>query len=75
MLKIMVTAPAEGGKANAGLIALLAREWHVPKRDLTIVMGTTDRHKVLHVAGDAARLLPILEASISAFIGRSDSSS
>jgi uncharacterized protein (TIGR00251 family) len=64
-LKVMVTAPAEGGKANAALIALLAREWHVPKRDIEIVAGVTDRRKLLHVAGDPARLLPLLEAKLA----------
>jgi uncharacterized protein (TIGR00251 family) len=64
-LKVMVTAVAEGGKANAALIDLLAREWRLPKRDLTIVAGATDRRKVLRIAGDPARLLPVLEASIA----------
>ena len=64
-LKIMVTAVAEGGKANAALVALLSREWRLPKRDVEIVAGTTDRRKLLHIAGDPARLLPMLGAAIA----------
>jgi uncharacterized protein YggU (UPF0235/DUF167 family) len=64
-LKVMVTAVAEGGKANAALIALLARHWRLPKRDLAIVTGAADRRKVVHVAGAAATLLPVLEASLA----------
>lgn len=72
-LKVMVTAVAEGGKANAALLALLARQWRRPKRDLEIVAGVTDRRKLLHLAGDPARLLPVLNDSIAAFAGRSGS--
>ena len=74
-LKIMVTAVAEGGKANAALLALLAREWRLPKRDFAIVAGVTDRRKLLHVAGDATQLLPVLNASVAALAKRSESSS
>ena len=59
-LKVTVTAPAEQGKANAALIALLAKTWRVAKRDLAVVIGATDRRKVVHLAGDPALLLPRL---------------
>jgi uncharacterized protein (TIGR00251 family) len=70
-LKVMVTAPAEGGKANAALIALLSRAWRVPKRDIEIVAGVTDRRKLLHIAGDPARLLPLLEATLAGLTPKS----
>lgn len=57
MLKLRVTEPAEGGKANAGMIALLAKAWRLPKRDFTIVSGDTSRIKRVHVAGDPPALL------------------
>jgi uncharacterized protein YggU (UPF0235/DUF167 family) len=64
-LKVMVTAVAEHGKANAALIALLARTWHLAKSDIAIVAGAGDRRKTLHVAGAAAQLLPVLAASVA----------
>jgi uncharacterized protein (TIGR00251 family) len=64
-LKITVTSAAEDGKANAALIALLARAWRVAKSDVSIVAGAADRRKTIHVAGAASRLLPLLEASLA----------
>ena len=63
-LKVTVTAVAESGKANAALIALLAKTWRLPKRDLAIVVGAADRRKIVHVAGAPATLLPVLAASV-----------
>ena len=51
-LKVMVTAAAEGGKANAAVQKLLAKAWKVPKTSIRIIVGETDRRKLLHVAGD-----------------------
>jgi uncharacterized protein YggU (UPF0235/DUF167 family) len=51
----------EDGKANAALIALLAREWRVPKSSVSVVRGATDRHKTLLVAGAAEPLMRQLE--------------
>ncbi|HEX2083242.1 MAG TPA: DUF167 family protein, partial [Xanthomonadaceae bacterium] len=41
MLKLRVTEPPESGKANAAMIALLAKSWRLPKRAFTIVSGDT----------------------------------
>jgi uncharacterized protein (TIGR00251 family) len=60
-LKVAVTAVPEGGKANAALIALLAREWRVPKSSVSVVRGAADRHKTLLVAGAAEPLMRRLE--------------
>lgn len=60
-LKVAVTAVAEGGKANAALIELLAKEWRVPKSSISVVRGATDRHKTLLVAGAPSALLAQLE--------------
>lgn len=51
-LKVAVTAVPEDGKANAALIALLAKCWKIPKSAFTITAGTTDRRKTLSI--DAA---------------------
>jgi uncharacterized protein YggU (UPF0235/DUF167 family) len=60
-LKVAVTAVAEGGKANEAVLALLAREWGLAKRDLAIVAGRKDRRKTVVVAGDPTQVLALLE--------------
>ena len=57
VLKVMVTAVPEAGKANEALIKLLAKEWGVAKSSISLVAGATDRNKIVHVAGDAADLM------------------
>ncbi len=61
VLKVAVTAAPEAGKANAALIKLLAKAWRLPKSDITVVAGATDRRKTLHIAGEAATLRRRLE--------------
>ena len=46
-LLIRVTAPAEGGKANAAVIKLLAEALNIPKSALHIKRGSTSRHKLI----------------------------
>ena len=57
VLKLRVTAPPESGKANAAMIALLAKAWRLPKRAFSILSGETSRLKRVHIAGDAQALL------------------
>lgn len=45
VLKIRVTEPPEKGKANDAVIALLAKELSLPKRDVTLISGSTSRRK------------------------------
>lgn len=47
-----LTAPPVEGAANAGLVALVAKTFDVPKRAVTLVAGDTARLKRLAVAGD-----------------------
>ncbi|HKF74445.1 MAG TPA: DUF167 family protein [Stellaceae bacterium] len=56
VLKVAVTAAPEGGKANAALLRLLARAFHLPPRDFSVVRGATDRRKVVAVTGAPAAL-------------------
>jgi uncharacterized protein YggU (UPF0235/DUF167 family) len=56
-LAVRVTAPPEGGKANAALIRLLARHWRLPAGDLRLVAGASGRRKVLEVEDPPERLL------------------
>jgi uncharacterized protein (TIGR00251 family) len=53
-LKIKVSAPPEGGKANAAVCALLARALGVAKRDVVVIAGHTQPHKQIRVAGISA---------------------
>jgi uncharacterized protein (TIGR00251 family) len=44
-LKIRLAAPPVDGRANEELIAFLAREFGVPKRQVELVSGATGRNK------------------------------
>ncbi len=57
VLKATVAAPAEAGRANEALLQLLARAWHIPRRDLSIIAGSTSRNKIVRVVGDPQRLV------------------
>lgn len=46
-LSLKVTAAAEGGKANAAVARLLARELKIPKGAVHIQRGETSRHKLI----------------------------
>ena len=51
---IRISAPPVDGKANAALIAFVAKRLGVPKSSVTIVRGETARNKVIRVDGRAA---------------------
>lgn len=61
-LAVSVTAAPERGRANAALIALLAREWSLPKGAIRIISGETDRHKLLALTDDPAPLMLRLQS-------------
>jgi uncharacterized protein YggU (UPF0235/DUF167 family) len=61
-LRIAVRAAAEGGRANAAVIALLAEEWGLPKSQLAIVAGASHRRKTIGVAGDPVAVADELAA-------------
>src|SRR5262249_40691665 len=50
-LKLAVTAPPEGGRANAAVVELLAATLGVRPRQLEVVRGASARTKVIAVAG------------------------
>jgi hypothetical protein len=50
-LRVRVTAPPEGGKANRALVKLLAKALHLPPSALDIVGGLKDRNKTVAVSG------------------------
>ena len=65
VLKVLVTAPPAENQANNALLRLLAREWRLPRRDLSIAAGGKSRNKSVHIAGDPAALLQRLEPLIA----------
>ena len=60
-LKARVAAPPDAGKANASLLALLARELRVPKSAVAVASGQTSRLKTIAVEGDAVGLVTKLQ--------------
>jgi uncharacterized protein (TIGR00251 family) len=58
-LKVAVTAPADKGKANEAVVALVAEAFRVPKRAVSVIAGTTDRSKLLRIDGDPLALSDI----------------
>ena len=50
-LQASVTAPPDKGKANAALIALLAKMLHLPPSSIFLETGDTSRLKRLRLAG------------------------
>ncbi len=52
-LAVKVTSVPEKGKANAAIVALIAKAAHIPKSALEQVAGETDRHKVFRLASHA----------------------
>lgn len=60
-LQVRVTAPPEGGKANAAVCETLAKALRIPKRDVRVVRGETARHKAIEIDGlDAAAVSAVL---------------
>ena len=47
--RVAVSAPAEGGKANAAVIEALAEKFDVPKAAVRIVRGLASRNKEVEV--------------------------
>lgn len=62
VLKVSVTAVPEDGKANAALIALLAKTLKLAKSDINLVSGTTHRIKTLAIRAEPEYVLSKLPA-------------
>ena len=50
---IRIAAPPVDGKANAALIAFVAKTLGLPKGAVTIIRGETSRNKVIRVEGQS----------------------
>jgi uncharacterized protein YggU (UPF0235/DUF167 family) len=66
VVRAAVAAPAEAGRANAALVALLARACGVRRSAVAIVAGHKSRDKLVEVRGDPQALLPRLGALLAA---------
>ena len=62
VLRLRVKAVPDKGKANAAVVALLAKALGVPKSAVSVTSGETARIKTLSVVGDAVALVARLEA-------------
>ena len=56
-LKVSLTAPPVGGKANEACIEFLAKLLKVPRSSITIASGQSSRKKVIRVEGLRAQEL------------------
>jgi hypothetical protein len=65
-LKARVTAVPEKGKANAALIALVAKTLGIAKSSISLVSGDTARKKILRIDGDPEDLSKTLETLLKA---------
>lgn len=61
VLRIRVAAVPDKGKANAAVVALLAKALGTPKSAISVVSGDTARLKTLEIAGEPAALAESLD--------------
>jgi hypothetical protein len=62
VLRVRVKAVPDKGKANAAVIAVLAKALGVPKSAVTLISGDTARLKTVEIEGDPAALAARIEA-------------
>jgi len=62
-LKVRIAAPPVDGAANAELVKLLAKTFHVHKRDVTITAGDAAKTKLIRIDG-------ISQADVEAILRR-----
>jgi hypothetical protein len=53
-LKIAITAAPSEGRANAALIAFLARRLDIPRPSIELISGSASRTKMLRITGITA---------------------
>lgn len=54
-VKLRLAAPPVDGKANAALVAFLAKAFAVPERAVALVRGETSRQKTVRIDGPRQR--------------------
>jgi len=66
VLKARVRAAPSDGEANAALIALLAKEFSVPRSQVSLTAGASARLKRILILGDAEELAARLQKQFCA---------
>ena len=61
VLRLRVKAVPDKGRANAGVVALLAKALGVPKSAIAVTHGETARLKTLSIAGDGPALAAVID--------------
>ena len=61
VLRLRVKAVPDKGKANAAVVALLAKALGVPKSGMSVVSGETARLKTIAIVGDGPALALAVE--------------
>ena len=61
-IKIAVSAPPEGGKANAAVCKLLAKFFRTAKSNVVVASGVSARTKQIKITGDGTSLAVVLDA-------------
>lgn len=56
VLAVRVTAPATEGRANHAVCKVLAQAFGVPRYDVNVIGGRTNKRKWVHLNGDPATL-------------------
>ena len=62
VLRVRVRAVPDDGKANAAVLALLAKALSVPRSSMAVTSGQTARLKTVSIAGDGPALAHRLDA-------------
>ena len=57
VLKVRLTAPPVEGAANEALTRFIAEQLGVPRRQVTVVAGSSGRRKILEIEGASATAL------------------
>ncbi|VAW19115.1 hypothetical protein MNBD_ALPHA12-729 [hydrothermal vent metagenome] len=65
VLRIRVSAVPDKGKANKAVIALLAKNLHLPKSAFSIVSGQTARLKTISITGEREEIAARLEKMLA----------
>lgn len=59
-IEARVRALPDKNKANAAIEKLIAQEVGVAKTSVSVLSGTTNRNKILHIEGDPGELVPLV---------------
>ena len=69
-LKVAVRAAPHEGEANEALLRFVAGLLKLPRRDVSLALGATQRRKLVHIAGDPARLERLLSETLAPWLKR-----